>query len=112
MPSVGVGAGIGKTSLGTKVNLIIPLEFTCAENQTAVGTILEPLATSFTVQEGAEFFAIANSGNITLLTASNYDTQRKYALKAISNKAKRYLITVYVTIFGIGYLWTGTEKIY
>lgn len=78
----------------------------------AVGQIDEPLATSFEILEGADTFAVDNSGNITFLLLPDYDTQRTYFLKVKSNRGYRYSVNVYVTVFLSDYIVTGDEIIY
>lgn len=109
MGLLNINANVIGVRSGALLNL---LQFIIANNQTTVGTINEPLASSFVIQQGIELFTVSNSGIVAKQTVSNYDTQRKYSLRVLSDKAKKYLITVYVTIFQIGYLWTGAEKIY
>lgn len=73
------------------------LTFNCEENQTVVGQINEPAATSFTIINGDDTFEIDNSGNISFLVAPDYETQNLYSLIVRSNRNRRYTITVNVT---------------
>lgn len=73
------------------------LQFSCEENQTYVGQINEPAATSFTITEGSENFTIDDSGLIEFKVAPDFETKNEYALKVTSNKGWRYIIRVDVT---------------
>ena len=84
----------GMLLLGSKLRV---LQFSCEENQTYVGQINEPAATSFTITEGAENFTVDASGLIEFISAPDYEVKNEYALKVTSNKGWRYIIRVDVT---------------
>lgn len=73
------------------------LRFYCEENQTTVGQINEPIATSFMITEGSEDFTIDDSGLIEFKFAPDYEVKNEYSLKVTSNKGWRYIIRVDVT---------------
>jgi hypothetical protein len=96
---VGYEMGI-KTGIGVMVQkgaLLNLLQFTVAENQTAVGTINEPAATGFTIASGQTIFNISTSGVIIFKVAPDYEVQSYYILTVTSNKGKKYKVTVNVT---------------
>lgn len=92
--------GLLKTILDLRVRqaaLLKHLSFSCAENQTAVGTIEDALATSFTIYEGGDDFTINNSGVIAFKVAPDYETKSEYTLRVISSRGRKYKVTVNVT---------------
>jgi hypothetical protein len=92
---MGIKTGIGvMVQKGAMLNL---LQFTVAENQTAVGTINEPAATGFTITSGGSIFDISTGGVITFKVAPDYETQSYYILMVTSSKGKKYKVTVNVT---------------
>ena len=93
---IGLGGKLGlqKFQLGSKLRI---LRFDCEENQTTVGQIHEPAATSFTITEGSEDFTIDDSGLIEFKVAPDYEVKNEYSLKVTSNKGWGYIIRVDVT---------------
>jgi hypothetical protein len=79
--------------------LLNHLQFTVAENQTAVGTINEAGAT-FTITAGQTIFDISELGVITFKVAPDYEVQSYYIIQVKSSKGKRYKVTVNVTDVG------------
>lgn len=72
------------------------LSFEAPENQTVVGQINEPAATSFAVTEGAEYFTIDNLGLIEFKVAPDYEIKNEYYLKVRTDK-HTYSVSVNVT---------------
>ena len=65
-----IAAWNGILRLGSKWRV---LQFSCEENQTYVGQINEPAATSFTITEGSENFTIDDTGLIEFKVAPDYE---------------------------------------
>lgn len=100
---------VTKAYIPTK-SIIFPLSFTCEENQTVVGQIVSNFATSFTIREGWDIFTIDDNGNIAFKVAPDYETQRTYCLRVVSNTLRQYEITVTVTdVLSDFALLTATE---
>jgi len=88
--------------------LLNHLEFTVAENQTAVGTIDEAGST-FEITAGQTIFDISELGVITFKVAPDYEVQSYYILTITSSKGSRYKVTVNVIdIISAFILNTGT----
>jgi len=93
----GINGLPGVRTMVRSLSLLNLLQFTVAENQTAVGTINEPAATGFTITAGQTIFNISAYGVITFKVAPDYEVQSYYILTVTSSKGKKYKVTVNVT---------------
>jgi hypothetical protein len=73
------------------------LLFSCEENQTVAGQIIDTKASTFKILNDRGEFTIDSLGNITFVTAPDYEIKNVYDLRVLANSGTLYIITVTVT---------------